>query len=33
MNSPQQIHNVDETGVTLDPRALSIVAVSGSKKV
>ena len=33
MNSPQQIYNVDETGVPLDPKALSIVAATGSKKV
>ena len=33
MNSPQQIYNVDETGVPLDPKALSVVAATGSKKV
>ena len=32
MNSPQQIYNVDETGVPLDPMALSVVAATGSKK-
>ena len=30
MNSPQQIYNVDETGVPLDP---SVVTATGSKKV
>ena len=33
MNSPQQIYNVDETGVPLDPKGLSVFAVTGSKKV
>ena len=33
MNLPQQIYNVNETGVPLDPKALSIVAATGSRKV
>ena len=33
MNSPQQIYNIDETGVPLDPNALIVVAARGSKKV
>ena len=32
-NSPQRIYNVDESGVPLDPKGLSIVAESGSRKV
>ena len=32
-NSPQQIYHADESGVPLDPKGLSIVAESGSRKV
>ena len=29
MNAPHQIHNVDESGVPLDPKALNVVAKTG----
>ena len=32
-NSPEQIYNVDETGVPLDPRAPNVVTRKGTKKV
>ena len=32
-NSPQQIYNVDESGVPLDPKGLNVVAEAGSRKV
>ena len=32
-NSPERIHNVDETGVPLDPRAPNVVTRKGTKKV
>ena len=33
MDSPQQIYNVEESVVPLDPKGLNIVAATGSKKV
>ena len=33
MNSPSQIYNVDESGMPLDPKAPSIIAKTGTKKV
>ena len=33
LNSPSQIYNMDESGVTLDPKAPNVVAVKGTKKV
>jgi len=33
LNSPGQIYNVDESGVPLDPKAPTVVAKTGAKKV
>ena len=33
MNAPDQIYNVDESSVSLDPKVLNVLAKKSSKKV
>ena len=33
MNAPAQFYNVDECGIPLDPKASSVVAKTGTKKI